>query len=117
MKTAYYTFTTWSGGAMAAGSDSGLSKERQAALVRRQPGEARGRDGGKVIDLTAWRTAGADEAEDGLDWERVEPERRDEEPPAPRPRRSRRAMFAAELVSTLCVVAVAAAIIVRVLAF
>ena len=121
MKTAYYTFTTWNDGAMAAGFDSGLSKERQSALVRQPVGESRAQDGDKVIDLTAWRAANSDEAEDetgdGLEWETVEPDWTDEEPPAPRPRRSRRAMLTAELVSTLSVVAVAAAIIVRVLAF
>ena len=41
-----------------------------------------------------------------------------EEPPAvPRPRKSRRAMLTAELVSTLSVVAAALALIVRVLTF
>lgn len=121
MKTAYYTFTTWNDGAMAAGFDSGLSEERQSALVRQTAGKACARDEDKVVDLTAWRAANAEEAEDetgdGLEWEAVEPDWTGDALPAPRPRKSRRAMLTAELVSTLSVVAVAVAIIVRVLAF
>ena len=117
MKTAYYTFTTWNDGAMAAGFDSGLNKERQSALIRQPVGESRARDGDKVIDLNAWRAVNSDEAEDGPEWETVEPDWPGGALPAPRPRKSRRAMLVAELVSTLSVVAVAAAIIVRVLAF
>lgn len=120
MKTAYYTFTAWEDGAMAAGGDSGPGEERRAALVRQPVGEAHTHSGDKVIDLNAWRAADLeedDEVRDELDWDEMGPDRPEEEPPAPRPRRSRRAMLAAELVSTLCVVAVALAIIVRVLTF
>lgn len=121
MKTAYYTFTTWEGGAMAAGCDGGLGGERRTSLVRRPAGESCARDRDKVIDLTAWRAANLDgeEAEDraGLDWDEAGPDWTEEEPPAPRPRRSRRAMVTAELVSTLSVVVVAVAIIVRALTF
>mgnify|MGYP001042661398 FL=1 len=119
MKTAYYTFTAWEDGAMAAGGDSGLGGERRAALVRRPAGEAHTHSGDKVIDLNAWRTDALeeDEVRGELDWDEIGPDWPEEEPPSPRPRRSRRAMLTAELVSTLCVVAVALVIIVRVLTF
>ena len=121
MKTAYYTFTTWENSAMAAGFDGAPSGPRQAAMVRQPEGRVRpaGRD--NVVDLNAWRAAEPDEPQTGP-WDEPgwDGEGQAEELvlPAARPRRDhRRAMLAAELVSTLCVAAVTVAIIVRVLTF
>ena len=120
MKTAYYTFTTWNDGGMAAGFDSSLNESRPAALVRVSKGTGRVRED-NVIDLTAWRADSRDECWDEPEWEYAGPDWADEEPdqaaPAARARRSRRATFTAELISTLCVVAVAVVLIVRVLTF
>lgn len=118
MKTSYYTFTTWNDGAMAAGFDSSLREGRQTAVSAQTGGTAQG--GGKVIDLTTWRAANLDEAlgePEELDGEYGGDEWEEPELPAPRPRRSRRSMLTAELVSTLSVVAAATALIVRVLTF
>ncbi len=117
MKTAYYTFTVWDeGGAMAAGCDAAEGASRRTALVRR-PGPESAPRGDNIVDLTAWRAEGPDAAEEGpLDGEGwYEEERADF--PAPRARRRRRALFAAELASTLSVAAAALAIVLRVLAF
>lgn len=112
MKTAHYTFTTWNDSAMAAGFDG-----RQAAMVR-QPRQAVIREEDKVIDLTAWRAANLDllEPEERLeeDWTEEAPEL---VVPAPRPRKSHKAMLTAELVSTLSVAAAGAALILRILTF
>ena len=120
MKTAHYIFTTWNDGTMAAGFGSHPNEGRSAALVR-VPEETDRVRKDNVIDLTTWRAVGHDESWEGADWEYVEPDRTDEEPDqtasASRERRSRRAEFAAELISTLCVVAVAVVLIVRVLTF
>lgn len=120
MKTSYYTFTTWDDGAMAAGFDSGLKEGRQAAVPIQPARTVRDKD--KVIDLNTWRADNLDVAGEepqdfgweygGDQWEPGGPAS-----PAPRPRRSRRSMFTAELVSTLSVVAAAVALIVRVLTF
>lgn len=116
MKTAHDTLTTWNDGVMAAGFDSSLCESRQAAIVRRPEEKARVRAEDKVIDLNQWRAANLEELRD---WDCGEAAWAEELPavPAPRPRKSRRAMVIAELVSTLSVVAVAVAIIVRVLTF
>lgn len=122
MNTAYYTFTTWSGGAMAAGFDGGA---RQAAMVRQS---RRAQGGDNVIDLSAWRAANPElcpeegAGQDGwageAGWaEEACLEEAELALPAPRPRRSRRAAFAAELASTLSVAAAALAIILRVAVF
>lgn len=125
MKTAYYTFTTWNGGSMAAGFDSAVDGPRQSVMTRQPEGRSDVPGGGKVIDLNAWRAANLDEfppepdgpggESGGPEWEAGTPD----EPysPAPRVRRSHRAMLTAELISTLCVAAVAVALIVRVLTF
>ena len=120
MKTAHYTFTTWNERAMASGFDGAGAAGRQGALVRepQRPARPLGRD--NVIDLTAWRAANLDEAlgePEELDGEYGGDEWEEPELPAPRPRRSRRSMLTAELVSTLSVVAAATALIVRVLTF
>ena len=115
MKTAHYTFTTWNADAMAAGFDGG------AAPVRRPTRRAApGMD--NVIDLNAWRAANLDlleqDAGDGeMEWTGGEPEELELCVPAPRPRKSRRAAFMAELASTAGVAAAALAIILRVVAF
>lgn len=115
MNTAYYTFTTWNDGAMAAGFDGG------ASMVRQPPRKA-APAGDNVIDLNAWRAANLatpEEDQEERDW--AGEDRGEEEElrlsPAPRPRRSRRAAFLAELASTLSVAAAALVLIVRVLAF
>lgn len=124
MKTAYYTFTTWDDGAMAAGFDRTVGEPRQAAMIRRTEGRTRALDEDKVIDLAVWRAANLDQEEpEESAWDGGEGEWTAEAPeespavPAPRPRKSRRAMLTAELVSTLSVVAAALALIVRVLTF
>ncbi len=118
MKTSYYTFTTWDDGAMAAGFDGGLSEDRRADLARQGGGNARARGGDNVIDLNAWRAANPElleEPEDGAEW--TDGARAEPDIPAPRPRKSHRAMMTAELVSTACVAAAALALILRVLTF
>lgn len=117
MNTAYYTLTTWNGGAMAAGFDGAAGCTRQAAMVRQS-----GRRGGdNVIDLTAWRAANLEtcggESTDGAAWSDDEAAEGELSVPAPRPRKSRRAAFMAELASTAGVAAAALAIILRVVAF
>ena len=111
MNTAYNTLTTWSGGAMAAGFGGSAGDICQTAVVR-QSGRARGGD--NVIDLTAWRAANleacGEESADGTAAEELSM-------PAPRPRKSRRAAFWAELASTVSVAAAALAIILRVAVF
>lgn len=124
MKTAHYTFTTWDDSVMAAGFDGAVGGRHQAALVRQtQRVRAAGED--KVIDLTAWRAANLNLVEEAWEqpaWDGGEPGQ-DAEPveeltvPAPRLRRSHRAMVTAELASTLSVVAAALVLILRVLAF
>ena len=122
MKTTYYTFTAWNGGAMAAGFDSGAGGGRQAAMVRRTEEPARPVGGDNVIDLNAWRCANPElrreEPAEERHWVDGEPAEPEPVLPAPRVRRDhRRVMLAAELASTLSVVAVAAALILRVLTF
>lgn len=117
MKTAYYTFTTWDDNAMAAGFD-GAASSRQTAMERQPEGRVRHTGGDNVIDLSAWRAAEPDELQDELDWDDVEGDEPEPVLPPARPRRDhRRAMVAAELLSTLCVAAVAVVLIVRVLTF
>ena len=121
MKTAYYTFTVWEDNAMAAGFDGGAAS-RQAMLVRQPEEQARRTGGDNVIDLNAWRADDEAErwaeAQDGPGWAGEELDEPEPAAPAPRPRRDhRRAMLIAELVSTVCVAAVAAALILRILAF
>lgn len=124
MKTAYYTFTTWDSGAMAAGFDHAAGT-RQAVLLRQPEGPARAVGGDNVIDLAAWRAANPElsmpEERPAEEWgydgceEFVEPEL---SLPAPRTRRDHhRSLFAAELISTLGVLAVSAALLLRVLLF
>lgn len=123
MKTAHYTFTTWNESAMASGFGGG-APVRQAALVREPRRKARTLGGDNVIDLTAWRAAKELEPEeeplDEADWagaaygESEEPELYI---PAPRPRKSRRAAFLAELTATVGVAAAALAVILLVVAF
>lgn len=120
MNTAYYTFTTWNEGTMAAGFDGAAGGGRQAAMVRQPGGKARALGGDNVIDLTAWRAANletcGEEGTDGAAWS--EEEGAEElSVPAPRPRKSRRAAFMAEMASTVSVAAAALAVILRVVAF
>ncbi|MCI8840140.1 MAG: hypothetical protein HFF25_06720 [Oscillospiraceae bacterium] len=117
MNTAYYTLSTWGGGAMAAGFDGTADAGRRSALVR-QGGRARGGD--NVIDLNAWRAANLEAWADGEAYaaaEGAEAEEPELSVPAPRPRKSRRAALLAEAASTVCVAAAALAIILRVVAF
>ena len=113
MKTAFYTFAAWDGGAPAAGS-GGTSKPRRK-LTASQPVEGAN---GNVIDLNAWKASNPamsrpepEEDRTGQLWEQGAP-------PAPRRRRDhRRALFAAELLSTLAVAGAAVALMLRVLLF
>lgn len=122
MKTAHYTFTTWSESAMASGFD-GAGASRQAALIREPERKARTLGGDNVIDLTAWRAANLmmpEEEEDESGWSGEEYEEEAEPElyiPAPRPRKSRRAAFLAELTATVSVAAAALAVILWVVAF
>ena len=121
MKTARCTLTTWNESAMASGFGAG-APVRQAVLVRdAQPG-ARPQAQGKVIDLTAWRTAHPQPPRDDLAWDVDGADWQDTpepalERPVRRARRGRRTMLYAELASTLAVVCAALTLIVRVLAF
>ncbi len=122
MKTAHYTFTTWNESAMASGFD-GAGAARQAVLIREPERKARILGGDNVIDLTAWRAANLvmpEEEEDESGWSGEEYEEGAEPElyiPAPRPRKSRRAAFLAELTATVSVAAAALAVILWVVAF
>lgn len=123
MKTTYYTFTTttWDDGTMAAGF-GGAPSSRRVVTVRRPEELSRRIGGDNVIDLSAWRASEPEELapslQDEPDWAPEELEEPLPDLPAPRPRRDHhRAMLIAELVSTLCVAAVAAVLILRVLTF
>lgn len=122
MKTVHYTFTTWNERAMASGFD-GAAAVHQAALIPQRPQKARTLGGDYIIDLTAWRAANLLEDEEEpleeLDWADAGYEEREEPElyiPAPRPRKSRRAAVAAELIATVGVVAAALAVILGMLA-
>lgn len=126
MKTAYYTYTTWEE-AMASGF--GGESARQGSLLREPEQKVRRAEGGKVIDLNAWRAANLEllqeepaEEPDCLDEldEAAWSAEAQEAPsaPAPRPRRDhRRALVATEVASTLAVVVTTAALMLRVLLF
>lgn len=123
MKTAYDTFTTWNDGVMAAGFDGG-ALPRQTLTAHRTESRVRRIGGDKVIDLNAWRAANLamleQEVPEEAEWPGEASGEADEgepEVPAPRPRKSHRAMLTAELASTFSVVAVTVALAVRVLAF
>ena len=122
MKTAYYTFTTWNDGGMAAGFDSTAGGERRPTAVCQPERRARPVGGDNVIDLNAWRCANPElcreEAEGGPYWDDGGQEEPELVLPAPRARRDhRRAMCAAELAATLAVAAAALALALRVLLF
>lgn len=118
MKTVHYTFTTWNERAMASGFD-GATAVHQAALI---PQKARTLGGDNIIDLSAWRAANLLEEDDPLeerDWADEGYEEREEPElyvPVSRPRKSRRAAVAAELIATVSVVAAALAVILGMLA-
>lgn len=120
MKTTYYTYTTWDSGALAAGFDGGAER---AALVC----QSRSAGGDNVVDFNAWRAARLAEElrkeetvqEADCAWEEEPAQPEELEPVQPRPRRDHhsRALFTAELLSTLAVAGAAAALMVRVLLF
>ena len=116
MKSAYYTFTAWDEGQLAAGFGGGLDNSRQAVILRQPAQKARSLGGDNVIDLAAWRAANQGQwDEPSQEYEAAVPEL---DIPAPRARRShRRARLYSELASTLAVAGVALALLVRVLAF
>lgn len=121
MKTVHYTFTTWNERAMASGFD-GAAAVHQAALIPQRPQKVRTLGGDNIIDLSAWRAANLLEEDDPLeewDWADEGYEEREEPElyvPASRPRKSRRAAVAAELIATVGVVAAALAVILGMLA-
>ena len=113
MKTAYYTFAAWEDNVQTAGS-GGTPKPRRKLTVSR-PVE---RADGNVIDLNAWKAANPALSGPEPEEERTGRLREQGEPPAPRRRRDhRRALFAAELLSTLAVAGAAAALMLRALLF
>ncbi|MBD5134245.1 MAG: hypothetical protein HDT38_07235 [Clostridiales bacterium] len=118
MKNAYYTFVTWSEDGVAAGFGDGLDSGRRAAIVRQPVQKAREPDGDKVIDLAAWRPAGQELWDERPEFEpEYSLEETAEEPPARRARRNRRAYLDPELLATLSVIGVLAALMVRILVF
>lgn len=116
MKSAYYTFTAWDEGQLAAGFGGGLDNGRQAVILRQPAQKTRSLGGDNVIDLAAWRAANQEQwDEPGQEYEGAAPEL---DIPAPRARRSRsRAALYSEFASILAVAGVALALMVRVLAF
>ncbi len=119
METVYYTLTAW--GIEEEGAlEQAVGAPRRVKLVRRPRAAAGEKRGDNVIDLAAWRAAR--EAEEDCPGGAE----RDEEPvrtaaPAPRPSRRERlrsgVLFTGELLATLSVIAVAAALLVRILVF
>ena len=119
MKSVTYTFTTWDDGRRAAGFDGELNSGRQAVMVRQPEQKTRPLGGDNVVDLAAWRAANQELWEEQAE---LEPEYAVEETvrsaPARRVRnRRRRAYVDPELVATLGVIGVLAALIIRVLMF
>lgn len=118
METMYYTLTAREilveGAAVQRASGDGT---RQLVCVRRSCERAGAAPEGKVIDLAAWRSDREEEARleelryDGVD-ERLT---REQETPAPRPRRSRRCALGLDLWASVSVLSVAAVLLVRVL--
>lgn len=117
MKTVYGTLTA-RGIETGGGPERAVGAPRRAALVRRS-GRAPGEQyEDNVIDLTAWRAgkAAAAPAEDG-DGDPPDGGSRRNGESARRSRREHAAMMAGELLSTLAVLAVAAALLVKILVF
>ncbi len=116
MKSAYYTFTTWEQGQLAAGFGGGLDSGRQSVIVRQPAQKARPAGGDNVVDLAAWRAANQELwGEAGQDaYAQEEPA---VEVPAPRVRRSRAARAYSELASILAVAGTALALLAWVLLF
>lgn len=118
MKNAYDTFITWNEGGLAAGFGGGMDSGRRAATVRQPARKAQEPGGDNVIDLTAWRPAGQElwegQSELGPEYAVEGPE---EEQPARRARRGRAAYLDPELLATLSVIGVLAALMVRILMF
>ena len=124
METVYYTLTA-RGIEVEGALEQAVGAPRRVMLVR-TPKAAPERHENNVVDLAAWRAAKEAETrleeEDGpfdeTEWDEA-PARREE--PAPRAsrrvRREHAAVIAGELLSTLAVLAVAAALLVRILAF
>ena len=119
MRSAYYTFTTWSDGRQAAGFDGNPDNGRQSMMVRQSGRQGRTPSGDNVIDLAAWRAANRElweeQPEPAPEYALEEAER-----PAPVRRvrsRRRRAYVDPELLAILGVVGVLAALMIRVLMF
>ena len=115
MNTAYYTFTSWTDGRLAAGFGGGLDGTRRTSVTEERPRGTRPTGGDNVIDLSAWRAANLSAFEEEPD--QAAEELSEPDIPAPRPRKSRRAALAAELISTASVALAALVIIVQVLTF
>ncbi len=123
METVYYTLTA-RGIEVEGELEQAVGAPRRVMLVR-TPKAAPERHENNVVDLAAWRAAKEAEAEAAAE-EHADEEPWTEEPvreqaPAPREtrrtRRERTAVIAGELLSTLAVLAVAAALLVRILVF
>lgn len=115
MNTAYYTFTSWTDGKLAAGFGGGLDGTRRTAITKERSRGARPTGGDNVIDLSAWRAANLSAFEEEPD--RAGEELPEPDIPAPRPWKSQRAALVAELISTASVALVALVVIVQVLTF
>ena len=120
MKSAYYTFTTWSDSQKAAGFDGSPDSGRQSMMVRQPDVQPYWMPGGNnVIDLAAWRAANRElwEEQSELDPEYAL-EEAERPAPARRTRRGRRRAYVdPELFAILGVVGVLAALMIRVLLF
>ncbi len=126
MESVYYTLTA-RGVEMEGGLERAVGAPRRVMLVR-APKAAPERRENNVVDLAAWRAAREAEAEAaaaaeeyGADEEPWAEEPVREAAPSPlKARRARRehiAVIAGELLSTLAVLAVTAALLVRILVF
>ena len=110
MNTAYYTFTSWTDGRLAAGFGGGLDGTRRTSVTEERPRGTRPTGGANVIDLSAWRATNLSAFEEEPDQAAEELS----EPDIPAPAR---AALAAELISTASVALAALVIIVQVLTF
>ncbi len=123
METVYYTLTA-RGIEVEGELEQAVGAARRVMLVR-QPRHAPKKAQDNVVDFTAWKAAreaerAAEEFEDadGPDLPAWDESVRESAPrPARRERRRHDVLFTGELLATLSVIAVAAALVVRILTF